>query len=319
MADAVTHVVLGTGPVGLSVAEVLAAAGRRVRVVNRSGRVGEALPSGVEVSAADLAGPVDWGALAGGAQVVFNCMNAAYDRWAELLPPIWEAAVAASEASGARLVVMDNLYAYGSPGGRPMTEDLPNAAKGRKGRLRGDLADRLLRAHQEGRARIAIGRASDFFGPRVLGSAMGERVLPPLLAGQPAQVLGNPGRLHTYSYVPDVARALVVLSERDEALGQVWHLPAPETVTTREMVTRVAAELGVEPKLRSAPGWLLRVVGVFNPMLREVAEMAYEFEEPFVMDDSKFRRAFDFTSTPLEDAIRATAAWYKAAMAREGA
>ncbi len=310
MADNPTHVVLGTGPVGLAVADVLVAAGKRVRLVNRSGKAA-GVPAGVEVRAADVTDLAVARTLGEGAEVVFHCMNAPYDRWPLVFPALHAGAMEAAAGSGARLVVMENVYMYGPTGGKQLTEDLPSAATSRKGKLRGELAARVLQAHREGRVRATIGRASDFFGPRVVDSAMGERVFPALLAGKAAQVLGNPDLPHTYSYIPDVARALVVLSERDEALGQVWHLPSPETVTTRRFVALIAAELGVQPKLQAVPKPLLWMLGLFNPIIRELQEMAYEFDEPFLLNDAKFRQAFGFESTPLAEALRATIAWYR--------
>jgi len=140
---------------------------------------------------------------------------------------------------------------------------------------------------------------------------MGARVFRPALHGQAVNVVGNIKLPHTYGYVPDIARGLVVLGQRDEALGEVWHLPGPETVTTREFLTMVFAESGHRTKVRRAGKPLLRFLGFFNPQVRELVEMMYQFQEPFVVEHTKFVDAFGDISTPLTEAVRATVEWYR--------
>jgi nucleoside-diphosphate-sugar epimerase len=181
------------------------------------------------------------------------------------------------------------------------------------------MAEDLLAAHARGEVRVAIGRSSDFFGPGVRDSAAGERVFARALAGKPAQVVGNPDQPHTYSYMPDIAKGLIILGERDEALGHAWHLPSPPTVTTRAFVELVFEAAGHTPRVQAPPSLLLRAIGLFSPIIREVAEMLYEFEAPFVMEHSRFAQAFGDHATPLGEAIRATVAWYRAEAQRKSA
>jgi nucleoside-diphosphate-sugar epimerase len=129
--------------------------------------------------------------------------------------------------------------------------------------------------------------------------------------GKSAQAAGDPDQPHTYTYAPDVGRGLAVLGEREEALGQAWHLPSPETLTTRRFVEMIFEEVGKPARLQAAPKILLRALGLFNPPLRETIEMLYEFEELFVVDDSKFERAFGEHATPLREAIQHTVQWYR--------
>ncbi len=304
------QVVFGTGPIGLAVIEELARAGRPVRAVSRSGDA--PLPRGVEARAGDAGDPAFANAAAEGAAVVYQCLNPPYTRWPELFPPLQATVLDSAAAAHAKLVVMDNLYGYGPTDGGPLTEDLPLAAPGKKGRTRARMAEELLQAHRDGRVRAAIGRASDYFGPRALVSHMGERTIRPLLAGKSAQLLPRPDLPHTYSYLPDIARGLIVLGDRDEALGEAWHIPSPPTVTTREFVERIAAAAGVEPRMRPLPKPLARVVALFNPLLRETMELWYSFDEPYVVDHSKFAGSFGDIATPLDEAITATVEWFRA-------
>ena len=158
---------------------------------------------------------------------------------------------------------------------------------------------------------MVVGRASDFFGPRVNLSAVGERLFAPLLQGKAAYVLGDPDMLHSYTYMADVGKALVILGEHDEALGQPWHIPNPRTVTTREFVQLACDTAGVVPKLQGTPRWFANVLSIFMPPMRGIGENYYMFTEPYIVDASKFTNAFGDIATPLEQALEATMRWYK--------
>ena len=303
------HVVFGTGPVGLAVMDELLKKGKRVRMVNRGGRA--SVPEGVEVAGGDAADGSFAREASEGASVVYFALNPPYTRWAELFPPLQAGVIEGAAAAGAKLIAVENLYMYGPTGGRQLTEDLPHAPNTRKGAVRSRMSQELMDAHASGRVRVAVGRASDFFGPRVLVSAAGEQVFGRAVEGKAAQVAGHPDQPHTYTYVPDVGRGLVILGEREEALGQAWHLPCPETVTTREFVGMIFEKVGKPARVQAAPKILLRAIGMFNPGIRETIEMLYEFEEPFVVDHSRFERAFGQRATPLEEAIGNTVRWYR--------
>jgi nucleoside-diphosphate-sugar epimerase len=304
------HVVFGTGQVGHALAAVLAGRGLTVRVVSRH-RPPE-LAEGIDWRAADATDPDAASDAAKGAAVVYQCLNAPYTQWPERFPPLQRGVLAAAERGGALLVTLENLYGYGPTGGKPMTEDLPLAATTVKGRTRAAMTAELLAAAGAGRVRVAIGRASDFFGPGVTqGSTLGERVFGNALAGKRADFIGHPGLPHTYSYVPDIAAGLATLGTDPRAAGQVWHLPGPATGTTRALLDLVAAEVGHPVGVRSVPKLAVRALGLVNPMLRELAEMSYEFDEPFVLDTSKYQAAFGTAGTPLKAAVAATVAWYR--------
>jgi nucleoside-diphosphate-sugar epimerase len=309
MTDNELHVVFGTGPVGLAVMDELVSKGKRVRMVNRSGRADVA--EGVEIVGGDAADPTFAREVSVGASVVYFALNPPYDKWPELFPPLQAGVLEGVSSAGAKLVAVENLYMYGTTGGRPITEDLPYAPNTRKGTVRARMSEELIEAHKSGKVRVAVGRASDFFGPRVLTSAAGEQVFGRAVAGKSAQVAGDPDQPHTYTYAPDIGRGLVVLGEREEALGRAWHLPSSETVTTRRFVETIFEEVGKPARVQVAPKILLRAMGLFNPPLRETIEMLYEFEEPFVVDNSAFERTFGMHATSLRDAIRETVRWYR--------
>jgi nucleoside-diphosphate-sugar epimerase len=304
------HVVFGTGAVGMAVMDDLVNKSKRVRMVNRSGRAN--VPEGVEVIGGDATDEVFAREASEGASIVYFALNPPYDKWPELFPGLQAGVLEGAASAGAKLVAMENLYMYGPTNGRPLTEDLPYAANTRKGTVRAMMSQELMRAHRGGRVRVAIGRASDFFGPRVTTSAAGEQVFGRAVEGKSAQVAGDLDQLHTYTYVPNVGRGLVILGEREEALGRAWHLPSPETVTTRKFVEMIFEEVGKPARVQAAPKILLRALGLFNPPLRETIQMLYEFEEPFVVDDSRFKQEFGDHATPLREAIGDTVRWYRA-------
>ncbi|MCA9894302.1 MAG: NAD-dependent epimerase/dehydratase family protein [Anaerolineae bacterium] len=305
------HVVFGAGNVGKCIMKELRERGQRVRMVNRSG-VSDA-PAGVEVMPGDMMDVNFAKKAAEGATVIYNTLNPPYDRWVALFPTLQANVIEAAASAEARLVVLDNLYMYGSPKGQPITENMPYDAHTKKGKLRAQMARDLMAAHDSGKAQVTVGRSSDFYGPGVEQSPItAERALGAMLKGKAASVVGNPNMPHTHSYVPDVARGLIVLGENDSAYGQVWHLPTAPTGTTRELLTKISKAAGLDAvKINAAPKLILRIMGLFQPMVAEVYEMLYEFEEPFVLDHSKFDAAFGDISTPLDEAIAQTVAYYK--------
>ncbi len=304
------HVVFGTGAIGMAVIDTLIEEGREVRAVNRSGSA--RVPEGVEVVGGDVSDPEFAIKAAEGSTVLYQCLGPPYDRWAELFPSLQRAVMTAAESTDATLVSLENLYMYRHDPSQPITEETSEAPATKKGRVRKGMSDELRSAGEEGRVRVAIGRASNYFGPRGgVMSPLGDRVVPRILAGKNVSVLGDPSLLHTYSYLPDIGRALVTLGEREEALGQVWHLPNAETTSTRELVEMMYDAAGTAGKVGKVPRPALRMVSMFNPMLKETMEMLYEFDEPYVVDSSKFTATFGYGGTPLSTAAKETIDWYR--------
>jgi nucleoside-diphosphate-sugar epimerase len=158
---------------------------------------------------------------------------------------------------------------------------------------------------------VAIGRAADFYGPGVTNSAMGDMVCAALVAGKTASVMGNPDLLHTYSYIEDVGQGLATLGTRPEAAGEIWHLPVAPAVTTREMLRLGCQQEGLHLRLKAMGRMMLRIGGLFVPAARESVEMLYQWEAPFVVDDSKFRRTFGSEATPVFEGMAKTLAWFR--------
>lgn len=313
------HVVFGSGPAGLTLTEELRARGHRVRLVNCKGVIAEPLPKGIELVAGDAANLGAVTELSTGAATIYNCTHAPYEQWPEVLPRLQENFIEGAAASGAKLVVVDTLYLYGPTGGQPMTEEMPHLAISRKGRMRAQLAWGYLQAHRAGKVRLAIGRAADYFGPRVTNSALGQFAFPAALKGEPMVAFGDIDLPHSYSFIPDVARGLATLGERDEALGRDWLLPVAPVRTTREMAALMCEAIGHPVGIAALPSMeVVASLGLLDPtFLAEYDELFYQYTEPQIVDSTAMARDLGDTATPLPEAIAATVAWYQSVMTPE--
>lgn len=314
------QVVFGVGQIGGLVVRQLVDAGHDVVAVSRSGSVVLDSATNLAGDATDPAFTVD---ACAGADVVHFCLDAPdYDRWPEQFPPLQRGVLAGARAAGpgTRLVVLENLYGYGPVGGAPITEDLPLAATSAKARTRNAMTAELLAAHEAGDVEVAIGRASDFFGPGVRHSALGEYVFDHLLAGKRIQVMGDLDARHSYSFTPDVARGLVALATAgSDVTGQVWHLPVADAWTTRRIIARASDLAGREARTFAAGRTSLRLLGLVVPPMKEYLHTLYQFTDDWVVDDSRFVERLGFGATPMEEALAATVDAFASDLAGRGA
>ena len=307
----------GGGQVGQLLAGILRERGSRVRMVKRSAGA----PNGVELMQGDATDANFCREAANGASTVYHCMNPPYSTriWAEVVPKYIENLIAAAAAAKARLVVLESVYMLGRTGGRPMNEDTPVKPCSRKGDIRAREAERLFEAHLRGEVRATVGRASDFYGPGATLSHLGDEFWKPVIAGGRGRVLVDPDAIHTYHYVPDVAAGLATLGTAgDDAYGKPWMLPCTPAESMRMLVARLSRHLGRDIRFAAIPRLGTKALGVFMPMLREIDEMLYQWDEPFVIDDSRFRAAFHVQPVEPERAAADTVAWAKAHYAHQG-
>ncbi|MCR9160616.1 MAG: NAD-dependent epimerase/dehydratase family protein [Nannocystaceae bacterium] len=300
------HTIFGAGQVGKLLAAELAAMGHRVRLVRR-GPAGEPM-AGVQWLQGDATDP-DFAARAcEGSTSVYNCTNPPdYGHWDGVLQPLYRGVWDAAAAGGARLVQLENLYMYGRPAAHPFDEHTPKQPCAPHGALRKALGEELWARHAAGELEVTVGHASDFFGPGAhLSTVIRPDVIEGLRRGRRVYVTGNVDTPHGYTYTPDVARGLAILGTRHEAIGRAWHLPTTATSTTRAFLEAFADQLGTTAQVTTVPGWALRAVGLFSPMVAALATMRYQWDVPYVPDDSAFRAKFGLEPTPLHEAIEAT-------------
>ena len=299
------YVVTGAGPVGWTVAEQLAAQGKRVRLLTRSGS-GPEHPL-IDRMQVDVSNPTLLGQAFSGASAVFHCIHGsayAADAWQRELPGAEEAVLAA----GAVVVFPESLYSYSRPDA-VMAEDSPREAQGGKRGIRTE----LLKARAASPTNTVSVVAGDFFGPRVRTSHAGERIVPALLAGKRLLVIGSAAQPHSFTYVPDLAAAMIRAAQTPALWNRVWHAPTGPGLTQRQLATAFAEAGGVPaPKVGAVPGWLLRTMGLVSAGTRELAEMLYQFERPFVMDSRASETSLGLHPTPLPEAAAATVAWWRA-------
>ena len=303
------HVIVGAGPVGTATARLLAEQGARVRVVTRSGSGPE--HDHIERVRADAADAAALREISVGAAAIYNCANPPYHRWPTDWPPLADSMLRAAEATGAVLATVGNLYPYGPVDGL-LTEDLPDAATGIKGRVRAAMWAQARAAHDAGHVRAVEIRASDFVGPHVAQSHLGDRVVPKILAGKGVRVLGSADQAHSWTYIPDVARMMVTAATEERAWGRLWHVPTNPPRSQREAVHDLCRAAGVPPvKVGVIPHAVVRAAGLVVPMMRELEETRYQFVHPFVLDSSAAQRTFGLTPTPWDQVCTATVAGYR--------
>ncbi|MFT4083030.1 MAG: NAD-dependent epimerase/dehydratase family protein [Nocardioides sp.] len=307
-----SHLVIGAGPVGATIATQLADAGHHVRILTRSGG-GPTHPL-VERRSGSAADPVTLAEAVDGVSAVFDCMHPSrYDAaaWRAELPAAEQAVLAAAGRVGAVVVFPESLYAYGRVSG-PITEDTPRDADFGKPGVR----TALLAARAASTTATVSVAASDFYGPRVRNAHAGERMLAAALAGRRLQVLGDPDAPHSWTYVPDLAAAMILAAGEEGCWGSVLHAPTAEPVSQRRLAQAYADAAGAPPARVSAiPGWALRAIGVLHRPTRELAEMSFQFAAPFVLDSTASQARLGLAPTSLEDGVRATVAWWQQAHA----
>ncbi|MEV4362109.1 NAD-dependent epimerase/dehydratase family protein [Nonomuraea sp. NPDC004186] len=299
------HVVVGTSASGIATARLLAESGERVRILSRRG--GGPEHSLIEPIAADARDAARLTELTSGATTLFNCATPAYDLLPVETPALAAALLIAAERSGAGYVNLSNTYGYGPPApGEPLTEDLPMSPTTIKGRVRAQMWEDAITAHNERRIRFTEVRPGDFIGPRQL-SMFNLLIAPPVLAGEPAVVPADLDAPHSWSHPGDAANALVTLSRDERAWGRAWHVPPISDVTVREVTERFAELAGAPaPQLISMSPLDLHKAGLADPIMAQTWEMQYQYQRPFILDASLTVKTFGLTPTPLDDVLLET-------------
>ncbi|MCX5044990.1 NAD-dependent epimerase/dehydratase family protein [Aldersonia sp. NBC_00410] len=302
------HTVTGAGPVGWTVAEQLAERGHRVRVLTRSGS-GPDHPL-VERMRVDVADPAALAPALEDSVAVYHCTHgSAYSAkaWRAELPATEQTVLAAAGRIGAVVVFPESLYSFGKVDG-PMTEATPRTASTGKLGVRAE----LLRAREASATPTVSVAASDFFGPRVRGAHAGERMVPTILDGKTMRVIGSLDQPHSFTYVPDLAAAMIAAAAFRELWNSFLLAPTAPAVTQRQLIATFADAAGVTaPKSSAIPAWALEAVGLVHGETRELAETAYQFAHPFVLDTTHSERLLGLAPTPLADAAAETVQWWQ--------
>ena len=303
------HVILGSGgAIGQPLATALAGYTDHVRCVSRTAHP---LPTSVKTRyehyAADLLDPAAVARALEGADVAYLTAGLPYRTavWRRDWPALIDNVLAACAAGGVRLAFFDNVYAYADSAFAHLTEEAPLAPTSAKGSVRAEVRRRLLGAHAEGRVRVTVAVAADFYGPGIDNAVLNEVVVARLAAGKSAQWLGDPDAPHSFTYTPDAAAHLALLADDDRAYGHTWHLPTDSSYPSAREATALAADgLGVAPRLTTLPRWLWRGLALVNADLRELYDVRAHVLAPYRLDSSKFECTFGVAPTPFAEGLR---------------
>jgi nucleoside-diphosphate-sugar epimerase len=253
-----------------------------------------------------------------GSEVVYITIGFQYKLsvWQTVWPAFMKAVIDACERHRSKLVFFDNVYMYAAWAIPHMTESSPLQPPSKKGMVRKQLHETIMEAAEKNRIQALIARSADFYGPDTDKSVLAETAAKNLLNGKKAQAFGNPDKIHTYTFTPDAGKATAVLGNTADAYNQVWHVPTTkEKLTTRQWIRLIAEEIGKEPPgIQVIPTWMLKLLGLFNPVIREFPEMLYQNEMDYVFDSSKFEKRFGLVATPPKEGVRVMMNYLKAVM-----
>ena len=308
-----TALVLGaTGGIGGEVARQLVAAGWAVRALRRGAVQATGKQGGIEWVQGDAMNRADVLAAAQGCAVIVHAVNPpGYRRWAELVLPMVDNTIAAAQAVGATIVLPGTVYNFGPSAFPMLREDSPQEPLTRKGAIRVQMEQHLQAASRQG-CKVIVVRAGDFFGPKPGNSWFSQGLIKPGLPVKAISLPGAPGVGHQWSYLPDVARTMVELVQRREALEPfaVFHMQGHWDADGSQMaaaISRVVVKRGgAQPKVSAFPWWLMALIAPFVPTIRELREMRYLWKTPLTMDNTKLVATLGHEPhTPLDEAVEA--------------
>lgn len=302
------HIVTGAGPVGTTIAEQLAAAGNRVRVLTRSGS-GPDHPL-IERRRVDAAQPQQLSGQFDGATAVYHCIHGSkYSAkvWRAELPAAEQVVLDEAGRAGAVVAFPESMYSYQQTDGA-ITENTARTGRSGKGAVR----EELLRARDAHPTPTVSVVSADFLGPYVHASLFGDQLLPQILAGKRVTAFGNLDVAHSVTYLPDLAAAMIRAAADKSLHDTVLHAPTAPAATQRQIMNAIADAAGApRPKITALPIWAMKVIGLGYPLLRELAELGYQLERPFVLDSTASENKLGLHPTPLDEAIAGTVAWWK--------
>jgi nucleoside-diphosphate-sugar epimerase len=306
-------IILGTGQLGLAIMQLLIDKNpyEKILLVNRTGKLNISIPQNVELIAADATSKTDMKAIAGRSDVIFSCTDMPYDKWADFYPATATALAYALSETNARLVFADNLYSYGNVAGKEINEQMPHTAKTKKGKIRAAVINTLLYSGNAINERVAFVKAADFIGPHIHKGIFGTDFLHSVYKGKTVRLFGNIGLPHTFTYIKDFAAAMINVGTANDTFGQIWHVPNAPALSPDKWVHLFEVITNKRIKKSVTPKFVIRLAGLFNRFIKELYEMAYQFEYPYLVNHDKYVSRFGNHSTYPSDIVKETVEWYK--------
>ncbi|MCX7736753.1 MAG: NAD-dependent epimerase/dehydratase family protein [Candidatus Kapabacteria bacterium] len=302
------HLIFGTGPLGRFTAESLLESGHKVKLINRCGNM-PLPPKGAQIIAADALKLNPKEDLFKDVTAIYQCSQPPYHQWSELFPSLQNAILSFAIENQTKLIVAENLYMYGNTHGEPMTENTPYNPCSIKGRVRMEMSIMLMDSYKEGKVQVSLIRGSDFFGP--WEPIFGKMIFKAALQRKPLNFLGSLNQPHTFTYVKDFGKALAIAGTDDRSIGKIWHVPSGKPYTQQEIADIISKKLGYPLKSRATGKFILSFVGLFDKGAKEIIEMLYEFNEPFIMNSDAMEKTFGLSPTSMEKRIEETLEWAK--------
>lgn len=298
------QVVLGAGgAIGKDLAKELKKYDDKVRLFSRNP---QKVNEDDELFSGNLLHKEDVNDAVKGASVAYLAAGLPYRAlvWERQWPVIMKNVISACEKHNTKLVFFDNMYLYDKEKLAPMTEETEVKPPSRKGKVRAKIAQMLLDEAQSGKIDALIARAADFYGPGIENSVFNEAILNNLKAGKSANWFCSVKNRHNFTWTPDAAKATALLGNTESAYGQVWHLPTVDAFSMYEWIELTAKALGAKPKKVVASRFLVKLMGLFNPLMREMKEMLYQYDRDYDFDSSKFETVFEIKPTPVKETMK---------------
>ena len=297
--------ILGSGgAVGKPLAQELVKYTKQIRLASRNPKKVNAED---ELVKTDLTKEEDVEKAVENSEVVYLTagLKYSYKNWKEKWPLIMKNVLCACKKNKARLVFFDNIYMYDENSLNHITEEAPINPLSKKGAIRAEIVNMIFDEIKEGNVKALIARSADFYGPNINNSMLSETVFKNFAKGKKAMWLGNVNYKHSFTYTPDAAKATALLGNTDDAYNQVWHLPTtPNPPTGKEWIEMIAKEMNTEPRYTVVSKFILRIMGLFVPLMGEMVEMFYQNERDYVFESTKFEKKFNFTPKPYSEGIK---------------
>lgn len=298
--------ILGSGgAIGVELARALPKYTDQIRLVSRNPKK---VSSNDQLMAIDLLNPDALKKAIKGSSIVYVTVGFDYNIkvWRKNWPTLVRKVIAACQEYECKLVFFDNIYMYDANHLDGMTEETPVNPPSKKGEVRAQIAKMIMDEVKAGKLTALIARSADFYGPGIKNTSMlTETVFKPLSEGKKANWMGSAKYKHSFTYTPDAGKATAILGNSDSAYNQVWHLPtAPNPFTGKEWVEHIAKEMGVKPNYREASKTIIKVMGLFMPIMKEMVEMMYQYDRDYVFNSDKFEKQFNYKPVPYQEGIK---------------
>ena len=304
--------ILGTEQLGLAIMQLLLDKNpdEKILLVNRTGKLDIPIPQNVQVTASDVTSKTAMAAIASRSEIIFSCTDMPYDKWAAFYPATATALAYAVSETNAKLVFADNLYSYGNVAGKEMNEQMPHSAKTKKGKIRAGVINTLLYSGDPFNNRVAFVKAADFIGPRIHKGIFGTDFLDRVHDGKRVMLFGNIALPHTFTYIKDFAAAMINVGTANDTFGQIWHAPNAPALSLDKWVHLFEVVTNRKIKKSVTPKFIIRIAGLFNSFIKELYEMAYQFEYPYLVNHDKYLNRFGDHIAYPSGIVKETVEWY---------